>query len=197
MTDRRFRTRRLWHNVLIMLWATPFLLLIGVVLLASAGLFAPLALLGTFCALGLLVALARDVGNSPGYALERGRLVLESRGERMEIAMAGISDASLIDRAGAREYVREKAEREGGTDRTSLRRRSKAFTRFCSVDIGMTSLTLGLGRGMVDRLPGAKHDLVLLRTRDGEDLLLSPRYPNDLVSAVSRPFGSPEGSAQL
>jgi hypothetical protein len=45
-----------------------------------------------------------------------------------------------------------------------------------------------MGRAVIDRLPNARHDLVLLRLRTGEDLLLSPQYNQDLVDALSRRF---------
>jgi hypothetical protein len=50
----------------------------------------------------------------------------------------------------------------------------------------LTSYTLGVGRNVIDRLPNAKHDLVLLRLRNGDDLLLSPQYNQDLVDSLSR-----------
>ena len=61
-----------------------------------------------------------------------------------------------------------------------------AFLRYCTVDIGLRSLTLGLGRGMIDRMPNARHDMVLLRLRGGQDLLLSPEYNRDLVDHIGR-----------
>jgi hypothetical protein len=54
------------------------------------------------------------------------------------------------------------------------------------VDIGFTSLTMGLGRSVIDKLARAKYDLVLLRLQGGEDHLLSPKYNQDLVDTVSR-----------
>jgi hypothetical protein len=57
------------------------------------------------------------------------------------------------------------------------------------VDIGLTSYTLGVGRNVIDRLPNARHDLVLLRLRNGEELLLSPQYNQDLVDSLSRRLG--------
>ena len=93
--------------------------------------------------------------------------------------------SARIDRTGAREYIRQRSliHTKGWRD---LRRRGKAFTRFCTVDIGLTSYTLGVGRNVIDRLPNAKHDLVLLRLRNGDDLLLSPQYNQDLVDSLSR-----------
>ena len=39
---------------------------------------------------------------------------------------------------------------------------------------------------MIDRMPNARHDMVLLRLREGEDLLLSPEYNRDLVDHIGR-----------
>ena len=52
------------------------------------------------------------------------------------------------------------------------------------------SLILGGAIGnVIDRLPNARHDLVLLRLRNGEELLLSPQYNQDLVDSLSRRLG--------
>ena len=66
------------------------------------------------------------------------------------------------------------------------REKINEFVRYCTVDIGFTSLTLGLGRSVIDRLPLARYDLVLLRLKGGQDHLLSPKYNQDLVDTVSR-----------
>ncbi|MCW5897686.1 MAG: hypothetical protein KIT10_00325 [Flavobacteriales bacterium] len=183
MGIRRFHTRRQWHNTLIMAWVTPFLLLMGVILLAAAGLFWPLLVIGAGCVVGLLVAISRDLVNRCVYTVEEDRLVLEHGRERLEIRLADIADASLLDRAAAREYIRSRT-RAG--DPSKARERIRAFLGYCTVDIGLTSFTLGLGRGIIDRLPEAKHDLVLLRVRDQREFLLSPMYNQDLISAVTR-----------
>ncbi len=169
-----------------MAWVTPFLLLVGVIFLAAASMFLPLILLTGSAVVGLLVAFSRDLVNRCTYSLTDDRLVLERDGEkeRLEIALSDITDASLIDRAAAREYIRSRMHR--GDDPRTRRSLIRAITRYCTVDIGMTSLTLGIGRGVIDRLPEARHDLVLLRMRDRSELLLSPQFNQDLVSSVTR-----------
>lgn len=185
MGETRFRTRRQWHNTLMVVWMSPFAVLIGLIVAASTGRFATLIALLALLAIGLGVALYRDMSGRSTYRINGEKLSLISRSDRLDIPFEEIADASLIDRAGAREYIRQRSliHTKGWRD---LRRRARAFTRFCTVDIGLTSFTLGLGRTVIDRLPNARHDLVLLRLRNGDDLLLSPQYNQDLVDSLSR-----------
>jgi hypothetical protein len=166
-------------------WMSPFAILIGLIVAASTGRFAMLITLLSLLVIGLGVALYRDMSGRSTYCINGVELCLIRRSERLEIPLSQIADASLIDRAGAREYIHQRSliHTKGWRE---LRRRGKAFTRFCTVDIGLTSYTLGVGRNVIDRLPNAKHDLVLLRLRNGDDLLLSPQYNQDLVDSLSR-----------
>jgi hypothetical protein len=166
-------------------WMSPFAILIGLIVAASTGRFATLIALLSLLAVGLGVALFRDMSGRSTYRINGEKLCLISRTERLDIPFSQIADASLIDRAGAREYIRQRSlmHTKGWRE---LRRRANAFTRFCTVDIGLTSYTLGVGRTVIDRLPNARHDLVLLRLRNGDDLLLSPQYNQDLVDSLSR-----------
>lgn len=186
MGSKRFHTRRYWHNALLMAWMVPLLLLLGVLVFAATGKLLPLMFLGGLSIIGIVVALVRDMGNHCTYQLVNGNLVFTSDGHTMEVPITEVSDASLVDRAAARDYIRTKLAREGIVDRGQVRERMRRFVRYCSVDIGMTTLTLGFGRSLIDRLPNAKHDLVLLRLRNGEDLLLSPQYNQDLVDSINQ-----------
>jgi hypothetical protein len=166
-------------------WMSPFAILIGLIVAASTGRFAMLITLLSLLVIGLGVALYRDMSGRSTYRIDGVELCLIRRSERLDIPLSQIADASLIDRAGAREYIHQRSliHTKGWRE---LRRRGQAFTRFCTVDIGLTSYTLGVGRNVIDRLPNAKHDLVLLRLRNGDDLLLSPQYNQDLVDSLSR-----------
>lgn len=186
MAVKRFHTRKQWHNTLVMAWVVLFLLLISAILLASSGRFMLPVVIVMVSGLGLSVALYRDRGHHCRYTLEDGRLVLSDKAGSLSITADQISDASLIDRAGAREYIRAKVEREHPNGGSGARRQVKRILRFCSVDIGVRSFTLGMGRRVIDRMPQAKNDLVLLRLRNGDDHLLSPQYNQDLVDSISR-----------
>ncbi|MBX2978759.1 MAG: hypothetical protein KF905_05640 [Flavobacteriales bacterium] len=185
MASKSFQTRRSWHNTQLVLLVTPPVLLVMVLVFAATGKADPLVWSGGVALAALLVALLRDGSNRSVYRMQDGRMILSDRKGSFEVRLQEISDASLIDRAAARDYIRAKLREQGftGSDR---RDRQRAFTRFCSVDIGLTSFTLGLGRSMIDRMPDARRDLVLLRLKGGEDLLLSPQYNQDLVAAVNR-----------
>lgn len=173
------------HNTLMVVWMSPFAVLIGLIVAASTGRFTTLVALLSLVLLGLGVALYRDLSGRSSYRVNWDHLTLVNERERLNIPFTEIADASLIDRSGAREYIRQRS-LVHTTSWRELRRRAKAFTRFCTVDIGLTSYTLGVGRTVIDRLPNAKHDLVLVRLRNGDDLLLSPQYNQDLVDALSR-----------
>lgn len=185
MPPKSFQTRRSWHNTQLVLLITPPVLLILVLVFAATGKIGPLLWCGAIAMSALLVALMRDGSNRSVYRLHDGRIVLSDRKGSYEVRLQEIADASLIDRTAARDYIRSKLREQGFTG-AERRARQQAFIRFCSVDIGLTSLTMGLGRSMIDRMPDARRDLVLLRLKGGEDLLLSPQYNQDLVAAVNR-----------
>ncbi|HRO99164.1 MAG TPA: hypothetical protein PLN54_06985 [Flavobacteriales bacterium] len=183
MAIRKFHSRRVWHNTRVMLWLAPVMLLAGVITVSLLNTFAVLVTIAGICLVGTVVALVRDVRKRFVYILDSNGLHLEHDKEAEYIAMSDVVDASLIDRAAAREYIRA---RSVGMDKAAARERYRNFVRFCSVDIGQTSLTLGLGRSLIDRLPEARHDLLLMRLRDGSEMLLSPDYNQEMVTALSR-----------
>lgn len=186
MSTKRFKSRRHWYNAILMLWTTPFALLVGVIVFASTGSNTVLLSLATLSVIGFVVAIVRDLGGRGLYTLEGDRLVLKNGSERVDIPLADVLDVSLIDRAGAREYILSSLRSKGASGYFALRRRARASVRFTSVDIGLTSYTLGIGRRMTDRMPDARLDLVLLRLRNGEAYFLSPIYNQELVSAITR-----------
>ena len=185
MSTKRYRTLRVWHNTLLMVWAAPFVVLPGVIAGAYGGHFELLQFLAGLAVVGLVVANVRDRRRKCHYSLDDERLILERNGKERSIDLGAISDASLIDRAAGREYLREWSsgrDRERKLDPAAI----EEYAKYCTVDIGITSLTLGLGRSMIDRLPNAKTDLVLIRLGDGSALLLSPVHSQDLVERISR-----------
>lgn len=184
MSNKRFRTLRLWHNALIMVWGTPFLILPGIIAGASSGDFTLFHVMLGVSAAGLVVALRFDSRKTGLYWVENDRLTLEVNREKREILMTEILDTSLLDRIGAREYLREKVLANAAKEDKARCRAS--FMRYCTVDIGLDSITLGMARSLVDRLPSAKGDMVLLRLRGGEDLLLSPVHAHDMVDTLGR-----------
>ena len=67
-----------------------------------------------------------------------------------------------------------------------LKEMRERYVRFCTVDIGLKSMTFGIGRQLADQRPDAKNDLVLIRTSDGQAFLLSPVYNQDTVESLNR-----------
>ncbi len=184
MGSRRYRTLRVWHNTLLMVWALPILLLPGVIAAAYAGRFGLLTGLGVVGVVGLLIANIRDRRKTCSYSIEGDRLTLIRNGVARTIDMPDVSDASLIDRSAAREYLREWS--TGAVTDLPSPEWVAGYANYCTVDIGLTSFTLGLGRALIDRVPNGRTDLVLLRLRTGEAFLLSPIHSQDLVENISR-----------
>lgn len=183
MSERRFHPRRSWHNTRLVLWAVPPVVLLLVLQFAISGKLWPAMAFGAVASLVLVLALYRDRGRYCRYELSSAGLVLGNAAGNRVVQAPDIIDASLIDRAAARAYIQGKAEEASPAERRAMVSR---FVAYCSVDIGLTSYTFGLGRGLIDRLPAGRSDLVLMRTREGGDLLLSPHYPQDMVDAVNR-----------
>jgi hypothetical protein len=185
MGETRYRTRRQWHNVTMVLWVAPFAVLVGVIIAMSSGRFMPLITILLLFTVALVVALLRDRTRTCTYRIEGDMVSLTNGVETVQIAMAEITDASLIDRIGAREYLRQRYQHKARSRREWLAFAAHT-TRFCTVDIGLTTFTLGIGRTVIDRMPDARHDLVLLRLRNGEVLLLSPEYGQDFADTLGR-----------
>lgn len=187
MRGKRFKTRNEWHNIKLWSLASGFIVIcVGILALQerstvlwAVAVVVPLS--------GLVIAWYRDRGHSALYSFDGEQMVLRGdRGER-HIPMSQVTDVSLLDRAAAREYLKQTINSGQGTLPANQRRKiQREFMRFCTVDIGMTSFSLGIGRRMIDELPDAKRDLVLLRLRSGEALLLSPLYNHDLVESLGR-----------
>ena len=188
MPLKRFRTRRLYTNT--MLWSIVggVLLFASVVLMAMTGNYwYPVGALG-LTVLGMGVALSRDRSDETLYLLDEEQLVLRRRPQEEEFPMEDVLDASLLDRVAARDYLtqRVRALHEAGGSNAEVKEARRAFIRFCTVDIGIRTLSFGIGRHMIDRMPRAKDDLVLVRARDGRERLLSPIYNQDLVDNIGR-----------
>jgi hypothetical protein len=188
MSEHLFHTRRQWHNVSVWAIVSLILLLIGLVFAARSGNWILLAYIGGAVIIGMVINYLQDRADDVTYFIGNGVLRLESRKEKLELRRADIRDASLLDRTAARNYIREKlAIAEGaGLDRDAAKARERAYVRFCTVDIGLRSMTFGIGRQFVDSMPNAKNDLLLLRLSNGEDLLLSPEYNQTLIERIGR-----------
>ncbi|MBL7980736.1 MAG: hypothetical protein JNL52_02890 [Flavobacteriales bacterium] len=183
MGIRKFHTRRVWHNTQLVIWLAPLLLLAGVISVTLLDTFSYMIAITVLCAVAAVIALVRDVRKRYVYVLDDEGLHIEKDGQAEYVPMIEVVDASLIDRAAAREYIKSRSQ---GMSKAQARLRYLAYIRFCSVDIGRSSLTGGLGRSLIDRLPEARHDLVLMRLKDGTDLLLSPDYNQEMVTSLSK-----------
>ncbi|MBL8001533.1 MAG: hypothetical protein JNL05_06190 [Flavobacteriales bacterium] len=188
MPRKEFHTRRQWHNTTIWAVSALILMLLGVVIAARSGQWSLLLVLGAVVAVGFVVNYFQDRAADANYSIDGSTLRLHLRKEDQAIERSEIRDASLLDRAAARNYIREKlaVAVEKGLSKAEAKAREKGFIRFCTVDIGLRSFTFGIGRQLADTMPNAKNDLVLLRLRSGEDLLLSPEYNQAFIESIGR-----------
>ncbi|MCB0795237.1 MAG: hypothetical protein KDB88_10915 [Flavobacteriales bacterium] len=187
MRAKRFRTKRLWYNSIAWLYGSAVLLVLGVIGLFSTGDLRYVHISILVALVGMGVAWSRDRQRESIYLVDRSALILRRSGRLKRIAISDIIDASLVERSAARNYIVEQV--SNGSDdpyQGDPKERMAEFVRYCSVDIGLSSYTFGLGRRVIDRLPKAKNDLVLVRTRSGQDRLLSPLYNQDFVESLSR-----------
>ncbi len=129
----------------------------------------------------------RDMRNRSLQIVGGEKLVLHDGRHKISVPMTDLVDASMIDRMAAREYIRSKATAKGeNAPKKKVRKLIKDLTRFCSVDLGLTTFTFGMGRSMIDRMPQSKNDLVLLRLRSGNDYFLSLSIHVELATTINR-----------
>ncbi len=171
---------------MIVAWVVLPALLIGVLIFASTGKAYPFIAIGIGLVIGMVVALLRDMGKRCVYYVSNSALHLVSGSHRKEIDLQEITDVSLIDRSGARAYIKDHLNEQAGMSKAAKRDLVRAFTRYCTVDIGFTSYTMGIGRYFTDRLPNARRDVLLVRFKDNNALLLSPEFNQEMVSALTR-----------
>lgn len=188
MGSHTYHTRRQWHNLSVWSISSLVMLLLGVVIGARSGDWRLLLAFGAIAFLGLVFTFLQDRSVNAVYMIETDRLVLVKRKERLVLKREDMLDASLIDRSAARDYLRQKLRQkmEVGMTEDQAKQRERDFVRFCTVDVGFRTLTFGLGRRIVDTMPNAKHDLILLRLSNGEDLVLSPVYNQDLMERLGK-----------
>jgi hypothetical protein len=182
MAERRFHSRRQWHNTRLTLYAGPFLVLGGVLSGVLSGRFQLMAVLLVLFVAAFIAALVRDASSKATYSISGADITLTKGSASLKLPGASIIDASLIDRQAAREYFHTKVLPRFGSKRSAR----NAFLRYCTVDIGLQSFTFGFGRGVIDRMPDARQHLVLLRLHDQSELLLSPEYNHELVETFLR-----------
>lgn len=190
MKVRKFRTRRMWSNTLLMLWLIPFAVLIGAIAVALTDSLLALVGIAAVAFIGVSIALFRDIGNRSTYIVGTEKLILHDGRNKLTVPMSELVDASMIDRMAAREYIRSKSSGEGkSASRMKASDLIKDLTRFCSVDLGLTTFTFGMGRSMIDKMPQSKNNLVLLRLRSGKDYFLSPIDNVELATTINRLIG--------
>ena len=188
MAAKRFKTRRLWTNSVLWAKVSFLLLLLSATLMGMTGSLQVFYWTLIACAAGVLIARYSDVAGKVQYSVEEGCLLLRRNGDEERADLQDLSDASLLDRMAARDLIRDmlKQAREAGRSKAELKRLQERSLRYCTVDIGMRSLSFGLGRQLIDKHPDAKDDLVLIRMVDGGLLVLSPVYAQDLVESINR-----------
>ncbi len=168
--------------------ASFMLLLVAVALSGMMGLMIFVQVAAGVAVIGFITSWSFDRKESITYVVEDGQLYFKAKRSMDHIAIDHIQDASLVDRRAARDLLvqRLRSLEESGTPKVERARMRKSFTRWCTVDVGMSTFTFGIGRDMIDRRPDGKQDLVVIRLRDGSMLVLSPVYNQDMVETLNR-----------
>jgi hypothetical protein len=188
MPAKRFKIKKQWTNSKV--WAFTAMLLV-VTAVALTGMTGHLWILWTalgISASGFIVSYWNDRAGNVSYGIENGQLVLKRNGVEERISFDNMRDASLLDRMAARDLLRQLVEnaKTRGADAETLKAIREHYVRYSTVDIGLNSITFGIGRYLIDQRPDAKNDLVLIRTADGRAFLLSPVYNQDTVESLNR-----------
>jgi hypothetical protein len=188
MAGKRFRTRKQLGNTYIWLVVGGMVLLFSIILTGMTGDINWTIAGAVISLVGMAIAWWRDKSPEVLYLLDGGRIVLRRSVEEDTIEFADLIDASLLDRVAARTFIEQhlRTLAESGMSKEKLADVRRTYFHFCTVDIGFRSITLGIGRNMIDHMRVAQHDLVLLRVRDGRMLLLSPQYSQDLVDSLGK-----------
>lgn len=185
-TEKRFRTQRGWNNLKASLIAAPFILtgVVGVGL--ATGQIKLILITAGLVLAAVVVALVRDWQRPALYRIAGGALELSRGGQHLTIPAADILDVSLMERIACRDYVTRKALRNRAGGRAAKRAAQQAFMRFCTLDVGLRSYSFGLGRLFIDRMESARQDLLLLRLKSGEELILSPEHLQEMMDHITR-----------
>ncbi len=188
MPTKRFKIKKQWTNSKVWAFTAVLLVLISAALTGMTGHLWIMWTALSISALGFIVSYKNDRAGKVSYGIENGQLVLKNTGVEERISFDRIRDASLLDRVAARDLLRQRVEgaKARGANPEALKEIRKRYVRFCTVDIGLNSITFGIGRQLVDQRPDAKNDLVLIRTTSGEAFLISPFYNQDTVESLNR-----------
>lgn len=186
MSEKRFRTRMQWSNTRVVLVVAPFLVVLAAGLAFARGYFLLLGAMLALTALALAVAVIRDRGRPGTYRIGGGVLELKRGSDKLVVRPEDILDASLIERRACRDYVRKRLGQQAGRSAQELKAMRDDFLRFSTVDVGLRNYSFGIGRLFIDRMETARNDLVLLRTRSGEEYILSPEFNQDMVESIER-----------
>ncbi|MBS1580742.1 MAG: hypothetical protein JST66_00930 [Bacteroidetes bacterium] len=186
MGAKRFRTRQHWYRTRAWVLAGASVSLLCLLLLGTVVPYLLFIVVLGISFTGTLVAMSIDRANTILYLLDRERMTLVRADRREELGLDQLIDANLLDSTIARDYVRQRsrAMQEKGATADDLRRMKKVFLRYCAMDVGLGTLS-ALVRPL-ERLPNGKKDLVLLRIRDGREMLLSPIHHQDMVDAIAK-----------
>ena len=179
-----YRTRRIWSNLVAWAWSVPLVVLATLVLALRTEIFWPLWAALAIGSIGGVIAFIRDLGRRCTYRIDGPTLHLDNGRDQREVEAREIMDVSPLDRRAGRDYILQHVNTI--PDRKAASARVDEYLRYCSVDIGMRSLSMGIGRRMIDRMPKSRYDLVLLRLFNGQAYLLSPAHSQDMADGVGR-----------
>jgi hypothetical protein len=188
MPTKRFKIKKQWTNSKVWAFTSMMMVITAIAITGMTGqLWIFVSTVGV-AAVGFILSIWNDRAGNVSYSIENRELVLKRNSTEKRISFDNMRDASLLDRMAARDLLRQLMEnaRLKGADTATLKEMRKQYVRYCTVDIGLSSLTFGIGRHLVDQRPDAKNDLVLIRMSDDQALLLSPVYNQEVVESMNR-----------
>jgi hypothetical protein len=185
-SEKRYRTRRQWNNTRFVMAAAPFVVVpVTVIALINGALWLIGSSIVLACVL-LVLAVVRDRRRAGEYRVSAEGIRLQRGPHRQLILSPDVLDASLMERSTCREYVRRRIASRGLNSARERRQAERAFTRFCSIDVGLSSFTFGYGRRVIDRMSNIQNDLLLLRSKSGHEFLLSPERNQEMMEQIAR-----------
>lgn len=183
MAGRRFKSRQSRRAYIVPGLAIALLAVPALYLFRGSRPSVLVVLAGAVLALAVAVIIVRGRQENIEYELLDDRLLLRRGGSQQELALGEVQDANLIDMASARNFVKEQldvADGEGHEDPPG----QHLSMRFCGVPLmGLAAVGSGIYRTQMSNF---RRTLVLLRTRSGGSIILSPRYSESMVSAIEK-----------
>ena len=184
MSVKRFHSRR--SNRSLLFWGSlgAVLLLLGLLAMDITGSDALMIVASGLVLLCIVAAVVKSKRETIEYVLSTESLLLRRGVEEQQLFLRDVLDANPVDLVTAKHHVRQHLDALLGSTGSASEDARRMLTRYCGVPLsGIAAFNTGLSRLSVQNF---RRTLVLLRTRDGGTVILSPRYSESMVSAIGK-----------